>query len=133
MRAALRLRQAASSATSPLNPYNANKRAGKLTTGLHGVPIHPNPLPALLNIYKATLSSIQSKIPQGVVYRQAAEALTQHRLQVVEKHAGQDGSQGGEEAIEATEKELDAGVIEEVIKVAEGEQKLVDQMAEWKA
>lgn len=133
MRAALRLRQAASSATAPLHPYNANKRAGKLTTGLHGIPVHPNPLPALLSVYKETLSSLQSKIPQGVVYRQAAEALTQHRMQVVEKHAGKDGQQGGEEAVEAVERELDAGVIEEVIKIAEGEQKLVEQMAEWKA
>lgn len=131
MRAALRLRQAA--ATAPLHPYRANKRAGKLTTGLHGVPIHPSPLPALLSVYKATLSSLQTKIPQGVVYRQAAEALTEHRMQVVEKHAGKEGTEGGEEAVEAVERELDAGVIEEVIKVAEGEQKLVEQMAEWKA
>lgn len=130
MRAALRLRQAA---TAPLHPYNANKRAGKLTTGLHGVPIHPNPLPALLNVYKSTLSSLQAKIPQGVVYRQAAEALTQQRMEVVQKHAGKDGTEGGEQAIEAIERELDAGVIEEVIKVAEGEQQIVDQMAEWKA
>lgn len=130
MRAALRLRQAA---TTPLHPYNANKRAGKLTTGLHGVPVHPNPLPVLLRVYKSTLSSLQTKIPQGVVYRQAAEALTEHRMQVIEKHAGKEGTEGGEQAIEAIEKELDAGLIEEVIKVAEGEQKLVDQMAEWKA
>lgn len=76
---------------------------------------------------------MNTKIPAGVVYRQAAEALTQHRMQVIEKHAGKDGQNGGEQAIEAIEKELDAGVIEEVIKVAEGEQKLAEQMAEWKA
>lgn len=133
MRAALRLFQAAANSASTLQPYTAGQRAGKLTTGLHGLPVHPNPLPELVQIYKATLSSIQSSLPQGVVYRQSAEAITQHSLSVVEKHAGPSADQGGEAAIEAIEKELAVGVIEEVIKVAEGEKTLVEKMAEWKS
>jgi NADH dehydrogenase (ubiquinone) 1 alpha subcomplex subunit 5 len=133
MRSALRLLKAASESTAPLQPYKAGQRSGKLTTGIHGLPVHHNPLPDLLNIYRQTLSSLQSKVPAGVVYRQAAETLTQHRVEVIERHAGQQGKEGGEKAIEAIERELDAGLIEEVMKVAEGELKLVDVLAESKA
>jgi NADH dehydrogenase (ubiquinone) 1 alpha subcomplex subunit 5 len=115
-----------------LNPYSASRRGNKLTTGLTGLPVHPNPLPALLETYKATLSSLSSQIPRGVVYRQSAEAITQHRLQVVQKHAGADANQGGENAIQAIEKELNLGIIEEVVKMAEDEQSLVAKMAQWK-
>lgn len=127
MRPALRL------LSSVVPPYSAGQRAGKLTTGLHGLPVHPNPLPTLLGIYQSTLSSLQTKIPEGVVYRQSAEAITQHRMSIVEKHAGKDGAEGGEKAVEGIEKELDLGRIEEVIKMAEGEKSLVDKMAEWKS
>lgn len=129
MRAALRLLSQA----APLNPYKSGQRAGKLTTGIHGLPVHSNPLPALLSVYKSTLEALKSQVPEGVVYRQSAEALTQYRMGVIQKHAGNDGNQGGEAAVEAVESEIGAGVIEEVLKVAEGERTLVDKMAEWKS
>jgi len=122
MRSALRL-------LSSVPAYGVGRRGNKLTTGLHGLPVHPNPLPELVQIYKSTLTALESSIPKGVVYRQSAEAITQHRLSVVEKHQ----PKGGEEAVEAVEQELGVGVIEEVIKVAEGERSLVDKMAEWKS
>merc|ERR1711939_79164 len=90
-------------------------------------------IPTLLDLYKSTLSTLQTRIPQGVVYRQSAEAITQHRVGIIEKHAGSDGSQGGEQAVEGIEKELDLGRIEEVIKMAEGEKSLVEKMSEWKS
>merc|ERR1711939_919387 len=114
--------------SSVVPPYSAGQRAGKLTTGIHGLPVHPNPLPTLLDLYKSTLSTLQTRIPQGVVYRQSAEAITQHRVGIIEKHAGSDGSQGGEQAVEGIEKELDLGRIEEVIKMAE-----VEKRSEWKS
>merc|ERR1712093_722637 len=95
-------------------PYSAGQRAGKLTTGIHGLPVHPNPLPTLLDLYKSTLSTLQTRIPQGVVYRQSAEAITQHRVGIIEKH-------------------VDLGRIEEVIKMAEGEKSLVEKMSQWKS
>lgn len=122
MRTALRL-------LSSVPAYGVGRRGNKLTTGLHGLPVHPDPLPQLVQIYKSTLTALESSIPKGVVYRQSAEAITQHRLSVVEKHQ----AKGGEDAVEAVEQELGAGVIEEVIKVAEGERSLVDKMAEWKS
>ena len=126
MRIALRLLE-------QLPAYGVGQRGAKLTTGLHGLPVHPNPLPALLDIYRTTLSSLQAQIPASVVYRQSAESITQHRLSIVEKHAGSDGAQGGEKAIEAVVKDLNVGIIEEIIKMAEEEEVLVGKMAEWKS
>lgn len=126
MRTALRL-------LSQVPAYAAGQRGSKLTTGITGLPVHPNPLPVLLETYRSTLSSLQAHIPAGVVYRQSAEAITQHRISVVEKHAGKDGNQGGEQAIQAIERELNQGIVEELIKIAEDEQTLVPKMAEWKS
>lgn len=128
MRAALRLYQA-----SAVPAYGVGRRGAKMTTGLHGLPVHPNPLPTLLDIYRSTLGALSSKIPAGVVYRQSTEAITQHRIAIVEKHAGSDGAQGGEEAITAVEKEIGQGIAESLIKAAESERSLVDKMAEWKS
>lgn len=133
MRSALRLLSQVAHEAASASPYTSGRRGSKITTGIHGLPIHPSPAPALIQVYSATLDSLASKIPSGVVYRQSAEAITNHRLAVVKKHAGQDGNQGGEQAIEAIEKDLGVGVIEEVLRMAEGEQVLVDKMAEWKA
>ena len=127
MRAFLRLRHA-----SAVPAYGTGRRGNKLTTGLHGLPVHPNPLPTLLDIYRSTLSALSSKIPAGVVYRQSAEAITQNRIDVIQRHAGSAGSEGGEPAIEAVEREIGQGVIEELIKAAETERSLVGKMAEWK-
>jgi len=95
----------------------------KTTTGIHGIPVHPNPLPALSKTYEATLS-LASSIPATSVYRQSVEALTQHKLQIVQDANGD---------IDAVEKQLDEGQIEEALEVANDELKLVSNMIEWKA
>lgn len=65
-----------------------------------------------------------SSIPETSVYRQGVEALTLHKLKVVE------GANGN---IAAVEKELNEGQIEESLNIASDELNLVGKMAEWKS
>ena len=95
----------------------------KRSTGITGLNVHPNPLPKLVETYKSTLS-VLSTIPQTSVYRQGAEAVTRHRLGVVEKANG---------SISAVESELKDGQIEQSIDIAEDELSLAKNMVEWKA
>jgi NADH dehydrogenase (ubiquinone) 1 alpha subcomplex subunit 5 len=95
----------------------------KSTTGITGIPVHPNPLLALSETYRATLS-LASSIPATSVYRQSVEALTQNKLKIVEDANGD---------IAAVEKQLDEGQIEEALAVAKDELKLVSNIMEWKA
>lgn len=53
-------------------------------------------------------------------------------MQVIQAAAGPDGHEGGEEAVERVEKELELGQIEEVIQIAEDEERLVTKMLEWR-
>ncbi|TFY71926.1 hypothetical protein EVG20_g1072 [Dentipellis fragilis] len=95
----------------------------KLSTGIHGIPVHKNPLPELSRTYEATLTALSS-IPQTSVYRQGAEALTLRKLKIVQSADGN---------IETIEKQLDEGHIEESLLIAKDELSLVGKMAEWKA
>ncbi|KAG0230620.1 hypothetical protein BGW42_000825 [Actinomortierella wolfii] len=93
----------------------------KKTTGIYGLPVHPDPRPHLISIYKDTLVQLE-KIPSHAVYRQATAALTNHRLNVVEAN----------EDIGKIEEQLDCGQIEEIVVQAVEERKLIDKMLEWK-
>jgi NADH dehydrogenase (ubiquinone) 1 alpha subcomplex subunit 5 len=95
----------------------------KTTTGITGLSVHPNPLPELTKTYEATLTALEA-IPKSSVYRQGVEALTQRKLSVIKSANGD---------VDAVEKALDEGQIEEVLGVAHDELKLVGKMAEWKA
>lgn len=95
----------------------------KTTTGITGLSVHPDPLPELTRTYEQTLSAL-SAIPATSVYRQGVEALTKHKLTIVQKASGD---------ITRAEAELDEGQIEEALTTAHDELKLVGQMAEWKA
>ncbi|KAJ4363183.1 hypothetical protein N0V83_010303 [Neocucurbitaria cava] len=53
-------------------------------TGLTGLLTHPSPRSTLLYHYSSTLDKLQ-QIPESSVYRQSVEALTKHRLQVIEQ------------------------------------------------
>ncbi|WVR06106.1 hypothetical protein IAU60_003136 [Kwoniella sp. DSM 27419] len=94
----------------------------KVSTGITGLEPHPDPLPALKTILSSTLSTLNA-IPPTSVYRQATEALTKHRLQVVE-NAGQD--------IKKAEGEF-GNMIEVILEEAQAEQGLVGKMIEWKS
>jgi len=95
----------------------------KTTTGVTGLAVHHNPLPALNQTYKDTLNALKA-LPSTSVYRQATEALTLKKLSIVDAAKGD---------IAAVEKELDEGQIEESLLIASDELKLVAKMAEWKA
>ncbi|KAJ1679020.1 hypothetical protein EV182_002893 [Spiromyces aspiralis] len=98
-------------------------QAAKKTTGIWGIPVVENPRPQLIALYNETLKLIKDKIPETAVYRQSVEAITRHRLNVVEKH----------EDVETIESLLNGGQIEELIMAAKDELELVAKVAEWKA
>ena len=52
-------------------------------TGLTGLPTHPSPRSTLVYLYSSTLDKLR-QMPESSVYRQSTEALTQHRLKIVE-------------------------------------------------
>ena len=98
-------------------------QASKLSTGLHGLPVHPNPLPELTKTYESTLAALSS-IPAHAAYRQGAEALTLRKLKIVQDASGD---------VAQVEKQLDEGQIEQAIAIAKDELGLVGKMTEWKA
>ncbi|KAF2442935.1 hypothetical protein P171DRAFT_433307 [Karstenula rhodostoma CBS 690.94] len=53
-------------------------------TGLTGLLTHPSPRSTLLYHYTSTLDKLQ-QIPESSVYRQSTEALTKHRLKIIEE------------------------------------------------
>ncbi|CAK9784632.1 hypothetical protein CC85DRAFT_270056 [Cutaneotrichosporon oleaginosum] len=97
-------------------------QALKETTNITGLAVHPRPLPALKSLYTETLTGLAA-LPASSVYRQATEALTKHRMAIVER-AGED--------VAAVERELGT-MVEVAIQEAECEKKLVGSMGEWKA
>ncbi|KAJ2802998.1 hypothetical protein H4R20_003067 [Coemansia guatemalensis] len=95
----------------------------KVTTGIVGLPVNPAARTQLIDLYKKTLEELRTKIPEKAVYRQSVEAITAHRLKVVEEN--EDSS--------VIEKLVNAGQIEELVCQAKDEIKLISKMAEWKA
>lgn len=55
-------------------------------TGLTGLWTHATPRSTLLFLYGTTLTKLQ-KLPESSLYRQSVEAVTKHRLSLVEKHS----------------------------------------------
>ncbi|PPQ88627.1 hypothetical protein CVT25_010203 [Psilocybe cyanescens] len=100
------------------------RQALKRTTGIHGLNVHPNPLPELVKTYESTLSTLQS-IPQTSVYRQGVEALVRRKLNIVANKSNGD--------ISLAEKLLKEGQIEEALDIAADELALAAKMVEWKA
>jgi NADH dehydrogenase (ubiquinone) 1 alpha subcomplex subunit 5 len=52
-------------------------------TGLTGLVTHPSPRSTLIYLYSRTLEKLK-EFPESSVYRQSTEALTRHRLQIIE-------------------------------------------------
>lgn len=52
-------------------------------TGLTGLVTHPSPRSTLIYLYSSTLDKLK-QIPESSVYRQSTEALTKHRLQIIQ-------------------------------------------------
>lgn len=76
MRASRRLFAAVASNARYLEP--------NVPTGLTGISTHPSPRPALLYTYNVTLEKLK-QLPASSVYRQSTEALTKHRMSIVEQ------------------------------------------------
>lgn len=91
-------------------------------TGLTGILQHPNPRPALISLYKATLNELSERFPADSIYRQSVENLTKSRLAIVESN----------EVVESIESQIGCGLIEEVVIQAHEELELLKKMAEWK-
>ncbi|KAK4450706.1 putative NADH dehydrogenase 1 alpha subcomplex subunit 5 [Podospora aff. communis PSN243] len=53
-------------------------------TGLAGLYSHPSPRSTLLFLYSSTLDKLKA-VPEHSVYRQSVEAVTKHRMQIVEQ------------------------------------------------
>jgi len=98
-------------------------QASKMTTGIYGLAVHPNPLPELTKTYESTLAALSS-IPEHAAYRQGAQALTLRKLKIVQDANGD---------IAEVEKQLDEGQIEQALVIAKDELSLLGKMAEWKA
>ncbi|KAF5375042.1 hypothetical protein D9758_000248 [Tetrapyrgos nigripes] len=98
-------------------------QAAKSSTGITGLAVHRDPLPSLERKYESTLKALEA-LPATSVYRQGAEALTRHKLNIVKASNGDVG---------AVEKQLNEGQIEESLLIAGDELSLASKMAEWKA
>lgn len=101
----------------------------KETTEITGLAVHADPLTELAQVYQRTLSTL-SALPAESVYAQAARAITQARVEALEKVKT---VQHAEEKIRAFESDVDAGQAEEVLLQALDEEKLAKSMGEWKA
>lgn len=54
-------------------------------TGLTGLYTHSAPRSTLLYLYSSTLEKLGAHFPESSVYRQSTEALTRHRMSIVER------------------------------------------------
>ena len=52
-------------------------------TGLTGLFNHPSPRSALIYVYGSTLEKLKT-LPEHSVYRQSTEAITKHRMQIIQ-------------------------------------------------
>ena len=95
MRATSRLLAAVKSASKYLEAHTP--------TGLTGLTTHPSPRPALVWTYRQTLKKL-GQLPKSSVYRQSTEALTKHRLEIVESTK----PEGYEQWLERVRKQIEA-------------------------
>ncbi|CAK9026318.1 Guanine nucleotide-binding protein G(o) subunit alpha [Durusdinium trenchii] len=91
--------------------------AVKRTTGLVGLEVVPDARDKLADIYAHTLEKLK-ELPAEAPYRQSIEAITKHRLMVVQKH----------EDVAAIEKEIECGQVEELLVDAQEELKLMEHI-----
>ena len=75
MRSTTRLLASVQRSSKFLEPY--------APTGLTGLLTHPSPRGTLLYLYSSTLEKLK-EFPEHSVYRQSAEALTKHRMAILE-------------------------------------------------
>lgn len=98
------------------------KAASGYPTGLAGIYQHPNPRPALIELYSRTLKVLDTQFPKESIYKQSVETLTKNRLKIVEE----------EEITEVIEGKIGGGLIEEIVIQAHEELVLAKELAHLK-
>lgn len=93
----------------------------KVTTGLTGLAVSQHPHHTLGMLYNKILRTLQ-KIPESAAYRKQTELVINERARILESTQN----------VEAIEKELGCGQIEEIIVQAENELLLARKMVHWK-
>lgn len=91
--------------------------ATKTTTGIVGVPVVANAREVLIGLYRKTLEEVKI-IPESAGYRDIVERTTRYRLRVCEENKDHN----------VIEREIDAGIIEELIEQANDELELIPEM-----
>jgi NADH dehydrogenase (ubiquinone) 1 alpha subcomplex subunit 5 len=84
---------------------------------------HAAPRQALKDIYAATLTQL-NQFPETYAYRKATEALTKSRLELISND---------QLSMDQIEAQVGEGPIEFVLKQAQREHDLVQQLFQWKA
>lgn len=93
----------------------------KLTTGITGLAVSKHPHHTLGILYGKILRTLQ-KIPEEAAYRKYTEQIINQRAQILQNNQN----------IEAIEKQIGCGQIEEVIVQAENELLLARKMLNWR-
>lgn len=91
-------------------------------TGIAGLFQHPNPRPALIQLYNHTLEVLEHSFPPHSIYKQSVKALTNSRLKIVQE----------EEITENIENKIGAGLIEELLIQANEELNLANELSALK-
>lgn len=93
----------------------------KVTTGLTGLAVAKNPHHTLGVLYGKILRTLQ-KMPENAAYRKYTEEIVNERAQIIKSN----------QSVDAIEKQIGCGQIEEVIVQAENELILARKMLNWK-
>ncbi|KAG5888098.1 hypothetical protein JTB14_021898 [Gonioctena quinquepunctata] len=93
----------------------------KITTGLTGLAVATNPHHTLGVLYTKILRTLQ-KMPESAAYRKHTESVINERSQILKSTQN----------VEAIEKQIGCGQIEEIIVQAENELILSRKMLNWK-
>ncbi|BES95985.1 NADH dehydrogenase [Nesidiocoris tenuis] len=93
----------------------------RLTTGLTGLKVSPNPKRTLGILYAKTSRAL-NKLPADCAYRKYTESIISQRSAIIKEAA----------SVEEMEKKINCGLIEEVIVQAENELQLARNFYKWK-
>ena len=92
--------------------------AAKTSTGIVGLSVVPDARNVLIGLSSKLLKDVQT-LPESAHYRQAVEKTYQHRLEVCKAHA----------EVETIEAVIGQGQIEELIRMARDEERLIPKMS----
>lgn len=91
-------------------------------TGITGLFQHPNPRPALVEIYRATLEFAHEELPESV-YKRSIVGFTGKRLEIVQST----------ENVREIESQIGNGLVEELLIQAAEELELAKKMKAWES